>query len=163
MSPPGDNPFIGRSCRLYPQTSAPACSYTDEQKQQFLGWRGFCVEPDPSNPLNCLQWLPIDQIQGETGLGFKTESSYSGRTPLYYCSEMTLWQLRCNAGERAKWMWNGYDINECPGYGNSGNWSFDIGFGSGNFKWGYSYDASCKNVYKKDMIRTGVMAPFLSE
>ena len=22
------------------------------------------------------------------------------------------------------------------GYGNSGNWSFDIGFGSGNFKWG---------------------------
>ena len=29
--------------------------------------------------------------------------------------------------QRAKWMWNGYDINECPGYGNSGNWSFDIG------------------------------------
>ena len=25
---------------------------------------------------------------------------------------------------------------------------------------GYSYDASCKNVYKKDMIRTGVIAPF---
>lgn len=109
---PGDNPFIGRSCRLYPQTSAPACSYTDEQKQQFLGWRGFCVEPDPSNPLQCLQWLPIDQIQGETGLGFKTESSYSGRTPLYYCAEMSLWQLRCNGYSEKHW--NGYSQDECP-------------------------------------------------
>lgn len=113
VSPPGENPLIGRSCRLYPQTNAPACSYTNEQKQQFQGWRGFCVEPDPVNPLQCLQWLPIDQLQGEAGLGFKTETSYSGKTPLYYCAEMSLWQLRCNSYNQKVWDGN-FDQNECP-------------------------------------------------
>ncbi len=86
--------YIARSCRMYPDKSALACDYYDEQKgKDMRGWKGYCVEPDPAysgknysgHPV-CLQWWPVDVLTGEANI-FNNEPvvGYSGRKPLYYC------------------------------------------------------------------------------
>ena len=85
--------YIARSCRMYPDKNATACSYYNERDNKDMrGWQGYCVEPDPgyndkNQPL-CLQWWPIDVITGEANIFSEDEVvGYSEVTPLYYCVE----------------------------------------------------------------------------
>ena len=77
-----DPEFITRSCRLYPAADAPACRYTDGDTL-FYGQYGYCLTPDPNNQNQCLQWWPVDQIQGETF--DDVIGGYADRIPLDYC------------------------------------------------------------------------------
>ncbi len=88
----GVNPeesYIARMCRLYPSSSAPACQYTDwSGGKLYNGWQGFCVEPDPGKPSQCLNWWPVDIIPGESDVfGNDPQVGYKDRKPLYYCLE----------------------------------------------------------------------------
>lgn len=83
--------MVARSCRMYPTQNAPACDYYDEDKgKDYRGWKGYCVESDPSYPGGniCLQWWPVDVISGETNIfSDDAPAGYLGRKPLYYCLE----------------------------------------------------------------------------
>ncbi|PIR81180.1 hypothetical protein COU24_00020, partial [Candidatus Kuenenbacteria bacterium CG10_big_fil_rev_8_21_14_0_10_39_14] len=91
-----NNYLVARSCRLYPTQNAPACDYYDQQaNRDYRGWQGYCVETDPGYPARqfsnqpmCLNWWPVDVIQGESNI-FSDEkvAGYTGRKPLYYCLE----------------------------------------------------------------------------
>lgn len=88
----GVNPeesYVARMCRLYPSSSAPACQYTDwSGGKLYNGWQGFCVEPDPGKPSQCLNWWPVDIIPGESDVfGNDPQVGYKDRKPLYYCLE----------------------------------------------------------------------------
>ncbi len=58
----------------------------------YQGWRGYCLEEDSANRLpgnsdahQCLQWYPIDILQGEKNLfDYNTNAVYS-QGPSYYC------------------------------------------------------------------------------
>ena len=56
-----------KECRLYPREDSPVCEYQD--LIHYRGWSGYCLEPDPANPQNCLQWYPVDNIAGDALLG----------------------------------------------------------------------------------------------
>lgn len=88
--------YVARSCRMYPTANAPSCDYYDRQlRKNYYGWKGYCVEPDPAYPEAsltghsvCLQWWPVDIIQGESNVfGEEEPEQYTGRKPLYYCLE----------------------------------------------------------------------------
>jgi hypothetical protein len=88
--------YVARSCRMYPTDNAPACDYYDnEKKKDYQGWKGYCIETDPgylprefSNQPMCLNWWPVDIIQGESNIFSGDEVvGYKGRKPLYYCIE----------------------------------------------------------------------------
>lgn len=74
---------VDRSCRVYPAQDALSCQYFTDNNF-FYGQFGYCVMTDPANSQQCLQWWPVDQIQGET---VDEISGYMGRRPLYYCVE----------------------------------------------------------------------------
>lgn len=84
-----------KECRLYPKSDSPACDYSDIQIHE--GWKGYCLEPDPfyqPNPLTptnwdkCLQWYPVDSLQGDRLSVFKiADIGYKDRAPLYYCAQ----------------------------------------------------------------------------
>jgi len=81
-----DQTEIARSCRMYPKSDAPFCTYTDEKAVTYRGWYGYCIEKDPINPQYCLNWWPVDIIAGESNVfGQEEEFSYTGRVPLYMC------------------------------------------------------------------------------
>ncbi len=75
--------YLPRSCRTYPESNSLSCKYVKDGNL-YYGWHGYCLTEDPSNPGNCLQWWPVDQIAGDTLDEFST--SYSDRMPLYYCT-----------------------------------------------------------------------------
>lgn len=87
---------VARSCRLYPSGDAVTCDYDNSSGQQMRGWKGFCVEEDPKylndDPTQrmCLNWWPVDIINGETDIFGQTkipEYLRNLRRPLYYCIE----------------------------------------------------------------------------
>ncbi len=73
--------YVNRSCRLYPTQDSYSCKYVKDGKLLY-GWYGYCLLSDPQNPNICLQWWPVDQIQGET---LDEVNAYSGTRPLYQC------------------------------------------------------------------------------
>lgn len=75
--------FVPRSCRLYPELDSPGCKYLSNDELRY-GWYGYCLLRDPANPHSCLQWWPVDQIQGE--IVDEISGSYEDRIPLYYCT-----------------------------------------------------------------------------
>lgn len=75
--------FVSRSCRLYPQADALSCSYYKDTNL-YHGQYGYCLTPDPQNASQCVQWWPVDQLQGDVLPEF---AGYAGRRPLYYCIE----------------------------------------------------------------------------
>ncbi|MFA6512246.1 MAG: hypothetical protein WCV86_03940 [Patescibacteria group bacterium] len=82
---------IARSCRLFPRGDSLSCAYNDQNGIQYQGWRGFCLEQDPSNASKCVSWWPVDVIAGDTAVlgsfGGETQDGYAGRKPVYYCLE----------------------------------------------------------------------------
>jgi len=91
-----DGEYIAPTCRLYPEEDALNCDARDKQGNLIRGWRGYCIEPDPrwdskeaSSTNQCVQWWPIDIVQGETNVLGKidTESFLDAPSPLYYCLE----------------------------------------------------------------------------
>lgn len=80
---------IVRSCRAYPAEDASACTYVDlNSGRELQGWEGYCVEVDPRNPRRCIQWYPVDVIAGgQSILSSDAPAGYTGRKPLYYCTE----------------------------------------------------------------------------
>ncbi|MDD5040304.1 MAG: dockerin type I domain-containing protein [Patescibacteria group bacterium] len=83
-----DGSLIPRSCRLYPNASAPYCAYTDENGIEYRGWEGYCLERDPLNPAYCLNWWPADLLMGDTNIFSNLRTAgYDGRRPLYMCLE----------------------------------------------------------------------------
>ncbi|GEM_PF-2491136 len=89
VSTNAEGSYVARMCRLYPSSSAPACQYTDwSGGKLYNGWQGFCVEPDPGKPSQCLNWWPVDIIPGESDVfGNDPQVGYKDRKPLYYCLE----------------------------------------------------------------------------
>lgn len=80
--------YVARSCRAYPRNDSQACHYIDDDLIEFNGWKGYCLETDPTNPNRCLTWWPVDVISGEsTVFGTIEPAGYQGRIPLYYCME----------------------------------------------------------------------------
>jgi len=58
--------YSDRSCRIFAKPDALSCKYRERNTgREIQGWRGFCAESDPKNPEYCLQWWPIDLIEGE--------------------------------------------------------------------------------------------------
>lgn len=80
----GDNDFITRTCRIYPEQDSIACKYLEEENL-YYGQYGYCLTPDPQNYQQCLQWWPVDQIKGE--VLEETTVGYNDRVPLYYCTK----------------------------------------------------------------------------
>ena len=83
-----DDALVAPSCRIYPESDSLTCDARDKQGNRIRGWRGYCIEKDPRNSDQCLNWWPTDVIQGETNvLGQVEEAGYKGQAPLYYCAE----------------------------------------------------------------------------
>jgi len=70
---------------LYPEVNSPECSYVKGTKS-FIGWPGFCVEPDPKNPLYCVNWWPTDIIRGSVAQIDEEPLVFDEKVPLYYCA-----------------------------------------------------------------------------
>ncbi|MFH1565068.1 MAG: hypothetical protein ABIC82_04445, partial [bacterium] len=89
---PADEGYAPMSCRLYSQSDAMSCEYQNEDGYKYSGWYGYCLERDPVYPDYCLNWYPVDVVQG--GGGYTSQGdSYSDRFPLYYCSKATARRL----------------------------------------------------------------------
>lgn len=80
-----DNLFVNQTCRLFPGSDAPSCSFINDDNQVFVGWDGYCLTSDPDNPKSCLQWWPVEQIKG---VQINEAFAYDDRVPLYYCIEV---------------------------------------------------------------------------
>ena len=81
------NPMVqvARSCRLYPSSSANSCIAEENGKTMF-GQQGYCYTEDPNDVTKCLQWWPIDLLQGEALRNRLTQfTPYKGPKPLYMC------------------------------------------------------------------------------
>ncbi|MCX6785711.1 MAG: hypothetical protein NTZ18_02570 [Candidatus Komeilibacteria bacterium] len=77
---------VSKECRLYPAEDAPSCSY--QGNKSYEGWKGYCLESDPNNPAQCLQWYPVDSLSGDRLSVFNMQSiGYADRAPLYYCAQ----------------------------------------------------------------------------
>jgi len=81
---PDPERLIGSSCRLYPTSNAPSCSYHDQAGKNYKGTAGYCLQWDTKNTNVCQLWWPVDTINGDIGT---LNLSYNGRIPLYYCVE----------------------------------------------------------------------------
>ena len=98
------------------KTNGNVQAYT--RKDTFLGWEGYCLERDPSRPINgtqteqaCLTWYPVDVIQGTTDLNnTNLKSGYlAASNREYYCVESMVAEYRatnnfcrsCPAGYRS--------------------------------------------------------------
>lgn len=73
--------YVSRSCRIYPAEDSLSCRYL-EGNNLFYGSYGYCLLVDPSNSKQCLQWWPVDQLQGEV---LNEVGGYNDRVPLDYC------------------------------------------------------------------------------
>ncbi|MCX6799613.1 MAG: hypothetical protein NT091_00495, partial [Candidatus Falkowbacteria bacterium] len=98
--------YMTQSCRLYPEASSLACEYYDDSGTGKKGINGYCLEHDraPGNPNACLLWYPVDRVKGDwidEGVG------YSGRVPVYYCTQAKLYMPL----KRAKKIVGGMDAN----------------------------------------------------
>jgi hypothetical protein len=84
----GDYWYTQQSCRLYPQADSLSCDYIDDSSIRQKGWYGYCLQYDraPGNPNACLLWWPVNMVRGD-GVDEQV-AAYSGRYPLYYCTEM---------------------------------------------------------------------------
>ncbi len=80
----GETDFLARSCRIYPAQDAMSCSYM-KGSNLFYGQYGYCLTRDPNNYQQCLQWWPVDHIEGE--IVEEASVGYDDRTPLYYCTK----------------------------------------------------------------------------
>jgi hypothetical protein len=92
--------------------------YKQKMTKYFYGWRGYCLENDPSrriygkssrNP--CLTWWPVDLIRGEVDYLNNAWDSYWVAQPgrEYYCSNGELYEGR-QGGDRCG-MFEEYDIH----------------------------------------------------
>ncbi len=80
--------YLTRDCRLYPRDDSKYCTYTDENNTTYKGWYGYCLEYDPQDNRNCINWWPIDVLEGESAqLNSLPPLNYAGRRPLYMCLE----------------------------------------------------------------------------
>ncbi|MDD5341762.1 MAG: carbohydrate binding domain-containing protein [Patescibacteria group bacterium] len=92
---PDDERMVQRSCRLYPAANSLSCDYVDEQSRIYKGWKGYCLERDPQNSNICLQWWPVDIIEGESNIfGGGEVVGYYGDAPLYYCLQSSFYEYR---------------------------------------------------------------------
>lgn len=84
-----EDKYVPPTCRLYPESNALQCDARDSSGSLIRGWRGYCLERDPRDSRGeCVNWAPIDVIQGETNILGKIESSALDLpSPLYYCAE----------------------------------------------------------------------------
>jgi hypothetical protein len=55
-------PLIG--CRLYPESESLTCEYLNEDGYKYKGWYGYCLEHDPLYPEYCLNWYPVNTLDG---------------------------------------------------------------------------------------------------
>ncbi len=80
-----------RECRAYPESDSLGCKYYKDGKL-YLGWSGYCLLRDPNNNQVCLQWWPMDEVEGEQldEIG----GSYNNRFPLYYCLNQKMDTIR---------------------------------------------------------------------
>lgn len=86
-------------CQAFPKEDSPACNY--RETMQYNGLNNYCLEPDPftsynpdpltpNNTQSCLQWYPMDVVNGSnSGLINAGGSSinYTGPSPLYFCAQ----------------------------------------------------------------------------
>ena len=85
--PKTNNPLlqVARSCRLYPSSSSLSCVDSENGKTMY-GQEGYCYTPDPNNMTQCLQWWPLDILQGEQYRSRLDQfTAYKGPKPLYMC------------------------------------------------------------------------------
>ena len=78
--------YISKDCRLYPSDDSLSCLSANNNVIKD-GLYGYCLQYDSLNPGVCLMWYPIDQISPVTRNSQST-LGYSGKFPLYYCSEV---------------------------------------------------------------------------
>ncbi len=97
----GTHTVVAPSCRLYPrtdglETDALACDFVDrgnisgDRITTYKGWRGYCVEEVPDQPGICMNWWPVDIVQGDVNLlgsGNVVDIDYANN--LYYCLHST--------------------------------------------------------------------------
>lgn len=101
----GNQKFFGINSYdpLYRSYKESGRAITPREVSRFLGWRGYCLETDPSRVINnspaekaCMTWYPIDLIQGEVDI--YNSSASAGYTPdlsqQYYCIESRLAEYR---------------------------------------------------------------------
>ncbi|MDX9778896.1 MAG: hypothetical protein RBT30_01540 [Patescibacteria group bacterium] len=81
----GENEYIAKECRLYPNQNAISCSSINDQVVQD-GLVGYCLQHDPANKNVCLLWYPIDSISSSMTSG-RSSLGYQGAFPLNYCTE----------------------------------------------------------------------------
>jgi len=81
-----NNSYVAKDCRLYPSDDSLTCSSVNNNVVKD-GLYGYCLQYDPLNKGVCQLWYPVDKIAPITR---NTESvlGYSGKIPLYYCSEV---------------------------------------------------------------------------
>ncbi|NCN07637.1 hypothetical protein GW933_03000 [Candidatus Falkowbacteria bacterium] len=73
--------YVSRTCRIYPAEDSLSCRYL-EGNNLFYGNYGYCLLVDPANSKQCLQWWPVDQLEGEV---LNEVGGYNDRVPLDYC------------------------------------------------------------------------------
>lgn len=78
---------IPQTCRIYPNDSAPSCSFTDAAGISYGGLKGYCLERDPLNAAICLSWWPVDIVSGDRTFGTDQAAGYNDRQPLYACMQ----------------------------------------------------------------------------
>lgn len=76
---------IGRTCRAYPRNDSEQCEYTEPSGAVYKGWKGYCVEEDPSNQRRCITWWPLDYLTGEESIVSRTSAGYDGPSDVYHC------------------------------------------------------------------------------
>ncbi len=77
--------YISKDCRLYPSDDSISCLSANNNVIKD-GLYGYCLQYDPLNPKVCLMWYPIDKISPITRNN-QSVLGYSGKFPLYYCTE----------------------------------------------------------------------------
>lgn len=76
---------VGRTCRAYPSADAEQCEYTEPSGAVYKGWKGYCVETDPTDHHRCVTWWPLDYLTGEESVVSRTQAGYDGRSEVYHC------------------------------------------------------------------------------
>ena len=83
--------FEAPRCRLYPAGNALMCDDRSSTGEFKEGWKGICLERSPADPLDCVSWLPLDTIQGESGRSGAGAGVSTFQNPVaddaYYCIE----------------------------------------------------------------------------
>lgn len=80
-----EDQVIGRTCRAYPSADAEQCEYTEPSGAVYKGWKGYCVEKDPTDNHRCITWWPLDYLTGEESIVSRTQAGYDGKSNVYHC------------------------------------------------------------------------------